>query len=61
MSETTKEFYDRIYCGLYNVLVWPNAKVKQDLSGDKRLRPKRWSREQARQYVQYLEMEELEI
>ena len=65
MTETIDEFYNRIYVnciGYYPiVLVWLSAKAKGLITSDKKLRPKRWTIDQAKQYVQYLEAEAIEI
>ncbi len=65
MTEEIDEFYDRIYVNNtgYNpiVLVFSSVETKTLITSDKELRPERWTIEQARQYIQYLEAEGIEI
>ena len=65
MSETLDNFYSRTYTTFtgYNpiVLVWPSVATKKLIISNKKLLPQRWTIEQARQYVRYLEAEEIEI
>ncbi len=65
MTEEIDNFYDRIYVNAtgYNpvVLVFPSVKTKNLITSDKKLRPERWTVEQAKQYIRYLKSEEIEI